>query len=400
MAFPEHFEWRANLGSRDLFPELEPIAYLNHAAISPSSIAVRSVVADVSQSYAQQGIGAFSRWLDQREGLRARLATLFGATADDIGFTANTTSGVVDVALCFPWQRGDRIICFEGDFPTNVTPWQRAAALFDLTVEMLPMHDFGEPDGPDFAALDRALDRGARVVAISAVQFQTGLTVPLAEIGARCRAAGAALFVDAIQACGVVPVDVERDGIDFLACGSHKWLMGHEGCGFLYVRPQWAAKLRPHVAGWMSHEAPFAFLFEGPGELRYDRPIRARADFVEGGAPNVLGLAALDASVRLIEQLGISAIFEHVQRWHDAVEPDLVELGFRSCRAPDAARRSGVLSFEPPPRVTAAALAAAVGERGISCAMPDGLVRLAPHWPNSIEEAPRVVEAFAAALGR
>src|SRR5262245_1296445 len=87
-------------------------------------------------------------------------------------------------------------------------------------------------------ALEGELLRGAvRLVAVSAVQFQSGLRMPLQAMSRMCHVHGAELFVDGVQACGVVPVDVRAEGIDYLACGSHKWLMGLEGAGFLYVAP-------------------------------------------------------------------------------------------------------------------------------------------------------------------
>src|SRR5262249_40237129 len=149
-------------------------------------------------------------------------------------------------------------------------------------------------------------------VAVSAVGFQTGLRMPIAEMAARCHARGAELSVDAVQACGVVPLDVTALGIDYLACGSHKWLMGIEGAGFLWVRRERLAALRPRVAGWLSHEDGLAFLMSGGGQLRYDRPIRRRIDFLEGHNMSSVGLAALDASVDLILSIGVDAISPHV----------------------------------------------------------------------------------------
>src|SRR6185369_9998242 len=107
--------------------------------------------------------------------------------------------------------------------------------------------------------------RGARLVAISAVEFQSGLRTPFAELAALCHAHGAELSVDAVQACGAVPIDVGAMGIDYLACGSHKWMMGLPGAGFLYAAPGRVEALRPHVAGWLSHEDGLDFLFRGPG---------------------------------------------------------------------------------------------------------------------------------------
>jgi selenocysteine lyase/cysteine desulfurase len=387
------------LGDRSLFPDLRPRAYLNHAAISPPSTAVREAVAEVLAASAALGAGAFRRWLEQRARLRQQLAVLLSAaSADDIAFIPNTSRGVTDVALCLPWRSGDRVLLADGEFPANVTPWQRAAELFGLEVSFLPKPTAENVRDEWLAALGIALSRGVRLVALSAVQFQTGLRMPLGAIGALCQQHGAELFVDAIQACGVVPVDVRRDGIDYLATGSHKWLMGLEGAGMLYVASERAAALRPHVAGWLGHEDAFSFLFEGPGRLRYDRPLRRTAQIVEGGMANTVGLAALAASLGCIQELGVEAIFGHVSRYLDALEAALVERGFRSLRAREPELRSGILSVEPPAGVDVIELFRAIDTAAVSCTTPDGLLRFAPHWPNGLAEIDGVVGALEAAL--
>jgi cysteine desulfurase/selenocysteine lyase len=386
------------LGDRSRFPTLRARSYCNHAAISPPSRPVQAAALEAITRYAAEGLGALSWSLEQRERLRGTLVALVGAQASELGFVANTGAGVSAVALGIAWQPGDRVVLLHGEFPANVTPWLRASELHLLEIEWLRADDFLGPAGTGLQALEELLRRGVRLVAVSAVQFQSGLRMPLFEIGALCRAHGAELFVDAIQGCGIVPVDVEAMQIDYLSCGSHKWLMGLEGVGFLYVRQARAAALRPVVAGWLSHEDGLRFLLEGEGHLRYDRPIRARADFVEGGAAPVVQLAALEAAVEPITVLGVPAILEHVQAFHDALEPGLLARGFESLRATIPAQRSGILSAMPPAGVDLAALHAGLGRRGISCAMPDGRLRFAPHWPNALGEVPMVLEAIDDAL--
>lgn len=388
---------KARLGDRGLFPDLEPKVYLNHAAIAPMSTAARSGLMQAASLIARDGLGAFRPLLAQRGRLRATLAGLVGAESEDVALVLNTSAGLTALALCMPWRPGDRVVLFEGEFPANVTPWQQAVATFGLDPVYLPIADLARPDGPDFGRLDAALADGARLVAISAVQFQTGLRTPLGEIAARCHARGAELAVDAIQAVGCCPIDVEALGVDYLVCGGHKWLMGPEGAGFAWARPDKAAALVPRTAGWLSHEAATDFLFE-PGKLRYDKPIQRRLGFLEGGAQNAIGYAALEGAVQALVEIGVEAIFEHVQRWHDAVDGPMSARGFRSNRAPDRARRSGILTWRPPDDLTAVQLADALERRGVACSTPEGLLRFSPHWPNALEEAETALGAVDEAL--
>jgi cysteine desulfurase / selenocysteine lyase len=388
----------ARLGDRSLFPDLEAAVYMNHGGISPPSLAVRRAMTGVLDDYARHGSGSFGRWAAQRAGLREKLARLVGGRAADVALMPNTTQGVIDVALCFPWERGDRVVLFDGEFPANVTPWQRAAELFGLSIAWIPVSVFLANEDDGLMLLKRELERGARLVAVSAVEFQTGLRMPVEAMAALCHAAGAEIFVDAVQGCGAVPLDAGAAGIDYLAAGSHKWLMGPEGAGFLYVSPDQVEALRPHVAGWLSHEDALGFLLRGPGLLRYDRAIKKRADRFEAGNQSTVSMAGLEASLDLILGLGVGEIFAHVNGILDALEAGLQARGFASLRARDPKRRSCTLSVLPPPGVQSVELQRRLGARGVVCSAPDGLLRLTPHWPNDVGQVGEVLAAVDAGV--
>ena len=380
------------LGSRALFPTLEPEIYLNHAAISPISLPAREAIMAAMDGYARRGVAHFSVEMERRDRLRGGLGRLMNVSRQDLAFIPNTSAGVSAIAVCLPWKRGDRVLLFTGEFPANVTPWQRAAQAHGLELVWMDSEAFRLDREAALDAFARVLKDGVRLVAASFVQFATGQRMPIAEMGALCTNHGAELFVDAIQGLGVVPMDVPALGIHYLSAGGHKWLMGAEGTGVLYVEPGCAAKLRPQLASWLSHKEPFDFLFAGAGYLRYDRPIVPHAGMMEGGASNVYGLAALAAGVEMLEFIGVEQIYTHVQRWHDAAESGLTQRGFLSARMSLPSGRSGTLSVRPPPGSDVPTWTNALAARGVSCASPDGWMRFAPHWPNAISEVERLLE--------
>jgi selenocysteine lyase/cysteine desulfurase len=114
---------------------------------------------------------------------------------------------------------------------------------------------------------------------------------------------------------------------------------------------------------------------------------------LEGGMLSSAAVASLAATVPMLRALGVDAIQEHIQRYHDQLEGPLTELGFRSFRAPDPARRSGILSFIPPAGKASPQLVAALTERGVVAAPPDGVLRFSPHFWNSVDEVPYVIDA-------
>jgi len=381
------------LGSRELFPNLALPVYLNHAAISPPSAPVTAAVRAWLDDVAARGVAAFPDWVEQRERLRASLASFLGVEGPEtIALVAGTTRGIIDVAYSLPWERGQRVLLFAGEFPSNVTPWLQAARAFGLEPRTLELAGFGDGSGLGLERLAEELRRGVRLVAVSAVQFQTGLRMPLGEIGRLCHAHGAELFVDGIQAVGAGPLDLSE--VDYLVAGGHKWLMGIEGAGLVYVAPHALERLVPRMAGWLGHEEGLRFLFEGPGHLKVDRPFKQDASVLEPGVSSAAGFAALEASVGLLAELGLERIHDHLQAYHDALEPQLQALGWRSLRAQDPAARSGVLSFSPPAGVDVVSLPERLAAEGVAVTIPDGCLRLSPHWPNDLEEVPRVVAAL------
>nr|MDQ2643310.1 aminotransferase class V-fold PLP-dependent enzyme [Myxococcota bacterium] len=202
-----------------------PPRYLAYAGVAPPSHAVRQAVAATLELVATQGPGVFPVLGEQRERLRQSVARLIGAAAEQVAFVSGTTRGLLELAWCLPWKAGERVVVFRGEFPANVSPWQRAAELFGLKLEFVSLAGAVRDLEPVLEELEKHLKTGVRLVAVSAVQFQTGLRMPLARIGALCHRYGAELAVDAIQACGVVPLDANALGVDYLACGAHKWLM-------------------------------------------------------------------------------------------------------------------------------------------------------------------------------
>lgn len=388
------------LGSRALFPDLAERIYLNHAAVSPLSAPVQEAINVVNQDFARHGMAAALRAGEQLTELRSDLGAFLECPADDLGLVGNTTQGVSAVAMALPWRPGDRVLLFEGEFPANTTPWQQAAEVFDLDLEFLPLAPFQRSTEEGLATTAAALEKGCRLMAVSLVQFQSGLRMPIEALAEQVHGAGGELFVDGIQGLGALPFSPVAAGVDYLAAGGHKWMMGAFGAGFLYARRSCAEAFIPRTFGWTSHVEPFEFLAAGAGHLRYDRPFRKDASVVEGGSLCFMAFAALHRAVQGLTELGPAAIFQHIQAYHDDIEPRLVALGFRSLRGASVAQRSASLCFDPPEDVDLGALVAALAERGVAVSMPDGRLRISPHWPNALNEVEYLSEAIGDVLAR
>lgn len=383
------------LGSRALFPSLAPRIYANHASVGPLPTPAVAAMTDVMTRQATHGVAAMAGFHEDLEHTRALAGELMGVDSSHVALMPSTSMAISSVAASIPWQPGDRVVLFSGEFPANTTPWQRAADQYGLDLIWLSADAFRTEEG--LAQLSQVLSAGrVRMVAVSAVQFSTGLRMPVEAMGALAHQHGAEIFVDAIQALGSTPFDATD--LDYIASGGQKWLMGPPGTAMLYVR-DWD-RLRPTLAGWLSHVDALSFLWGDPDQLDYDRAIQSGPALFEGGTLNFAGLAGLTAALEINRTIGVPSIFAHANAWIDQLEQSLVPLGFESLRATDPSLRSCILAAKPPEGIHAGELAGALAEHGISVSTPDAVVRFSPSWPNSAEEPSAIVETLTPIVGR
>jgi len=383
----------AQMGSRDLFPSLTHRVFANHASVSPLASPTQAAIEDTLQRLASHGVAAMGDLHEEIEETRILAGQLFAVEPSHIALVANTSLAISAIAASIAWTKGDRIVLFRGEFPANTTPWLLAAKRHNLEVVWLDADAFRTDKG--LTELQRTLSDGqVRLVAVSAVQFSSGLRMPVEAMATLCHAHGAEIFVDAIQAMGSSPMDTT--GFDYIAAGGQKWLMGPPGAALLYVR-DWSA-LRPTLAGWLSHTDALNFLWGDPDQLDYHRSLQAGPALLEGGTPNYAGFAGLTAAMKINLSLTSEAIHTHANAWNDQIEPALEDLGFTSLRDPDKTRRSSILSVQPPEGVHAGELAGVLAEKGISVSTPDAKLRFSPSWPNRLDEPDFVIEQLRASL--
>ncbi len=378
--------------------------YLAYAAVAPVALAAREALRRYVEGLADHGVRELPRWLEARERLRGNIGRLLGVAPDTLGLVSSTTHAIQCLAQSLKLATGDEILCFGGEFPANVHSWEARARASGLGALRPSLEAVFGPAGPDARSPDACAERldgllagrRVRLVAVSAVQFQTGRQMPLRALAEVCHRRGAWLFADCIQAAGCVPLELAATGVDFAAGGGHKWLLGTDGIGWLHVAPGRAEALAPALTGWLSVHDPVGFLSR-PGALDHDAPLAPAPRCFEAGSSSSAAVIALDASVEALLGVSVGAIFAATQRFHDAVEGPLRALGFTSERAPTLEGRSGILALRPPEGVTLTTLQARLAARGVIVTIPDGRLRLAPHLDAGPATASAVIETIAEA---
>lgn len=364
---------------RQEFPVTQHWAFLDHAAVSPISRAVHAALCSWADDVLQHGEVHEPQWEKDLEAVRALAAQLLDTSPECVAFIKNTSEGIGFVAEGYPWKPGDNVVLPADEYPSNVYPWQNLADR-GVEVRLVPSRD-GRIVLDD---IRQALDSRTRLVAISFVEFATGFRVPLADLVALCHGRGIHVFVDAIQGLGAIPLSVREIPIDFLAAGSHKWLLAPVGAGIFYIRPEWFEFLHPVSVGWKSVERHWDF-------TRLEFRLKKSALRWENGTLSAGILLALGAALRLLLGLGIGQVWQRIEALTDRLCQKLSDGGWRIFSSRAAPEKSGIVSVCPR-RQEARLLVRQARQQGIVLNHRAGRLRISPHCYNNEEELDRLVE--------
>ncbi len=361
-------------------PVADRWSYLDHAAVSPLTAPAREVVRRWMNESTEHGIASAAGWYRRVEEVRQLGARLIGADEDELALVHNTTAGIGIVAEGFPWQEGDNVVTLANEFPSNLYPWMNLESRGVQTRRVAVDH--GRVD------LDRiadSCDERTRIVAASWVGFASGWRCDVAALAAMAHDQGALLFLDAIQGVGVFPLDVNKAGVDFLAADGHKWMLGPEGAGFLYIRRAHLDLVHATGVGWHSvvHDGQFD---------RIELELKPSASRFEGGTENVVGVLALGASLELLESCGIDQIGERVLGITDYACQQLAAAGATIESPREGDHRSGIVSFTWPGDM--ALLRRRLLDDGVVVSHRCGCLRISPHAYNNEADIERLVAAL------
>jgi cysteine desulfurase/selenocysteine lyase len=365
---------------RALFPIAQRYAYLDHAAIAPLAVPVRSTM-DVFLSRQSEEPFDRAHWERLRTQVRTRVAELLSTGAESITFIRNTTTGLGMVAAGLDWEDGDNIVGVDREFPANVYPWM---ALRRKGVE-LRLHR--SRDGRiDPGAIAQLCDQRTRVVAVSLVQFWNGFRLDLSGLR-KALPPDTLLVADAMQAAGALRLDLSHSGADFLCAGAQKWLLGPIGIGFAYVAPRMLERLHPIVVGTDSVVRDHEF-------FDYDLTLKPDARRYEEASPNYPAILGMGAAVNLLLRAGAMAVEQEVLRLADRFRDDLPARGYELLLKPGRpGERSGIVSFRHP-RMVPAELHARLREAGIIISLRADFLRASPHYYNNDADVDRLLEAL------
>src|ERR1043166_1600540 len=292
------------------FPVTENSTYLNSAAAGPLSRATMAAASEYYQQMMNDGDVHWDEWLEKREDVRRKVAVMINAGPDEIALTTNTSSGM-NVIIDALETHGEVISC-DLEFPVSTLPWMN---------RRIPVHLVKSIDGAvQIADVRDAMNVRTGIICMSHVQYSTGFRTNLDDLGSR--KGGHALVVNAAQSAGAFEIDVKRMKIDALSATGHKWMLSGYGSGFVYLSRELQERSKPHAIGWLSVEDPYS---DRNNEIHLRHDVAARAEL---GCPHFAGIFSLDASIELMQSIGMANIEARALELNRMLTAKLDEIGW------------------------------------------------------------------------
>jgi selenocysteine lyase/cysteine desulfurase len=367
--------------ARKLFPHIEKgIIYLNHAATGPFSYRVLDVMQEYFRSRSEENVDDYPSFVKITEETKKLLGPFLNAGIERIAFADNTTNGLNLLAQGLHLNKGDEIILNDIEFPANIYPFLNLEKK-GVKILFVKSHD-GIVSAGDI--IDKICAK-TKLVSVSMVQFLSGYRVDLEILGAACKSNGVILCVDAIQGLGALTLDVKKCNIDFLSCGTQKWMLGLQGLSFIYISEDLQQRIEPVYVGWLG-------VNDGWNFLDYKLILKDSAERFQPGSLNSAGIYALNASLKLFQDFGLKNVEESVISNSILFISELKRIGINPFLSElEEKYLSGIISFK---HKDAYSILEVLKDKKIEVAVREGIIRISPHFYNNESDISRLIEGI------
>ncbi len=364
------------------FPVTRNRAFFGHAGVCPLPRRVAQAVNDCATEATLGDQEAFV--MHRLEEARKAGSQLLNCQPEEVAIVGPTSLALSFVAAGLTFRRGDNILIYHDDYPSNVYPWM-AMAERGVQVRLINTRGLGVIRPVDVMG---QVDENTKLVALATNHFISGYRLDYQAIGKYLHERNILFCLDAIQTIGAFPMDVKY--VDFLAADAHKWLLGPCGAGIFYVRRELQEKLNPPIYGWHNVKSPN---FVAQDKIEF----RSGAKKFEAGTHNLLGLIGLLSSMELALEIGVENIARELLRKRAWLVPALQAKGYTVLNAePKLENASGITSFFAPDK-NLTELHQKLEAAGVIASLRTDrkgqhYIRFSPHFYNTDTELHRALE--------
>ena len=365
---------------RSEFSDFGPVTYLNCAYHGPFPRVTAERIRQAIELESNPTQLVVNHFFELRESIRARLARIIGAGADDIALVGSATQGIGNVASGLEFRPGDEVVISSANFPSNLFTWINLRRLGVRVHVLNPQRGILALD--DVAA---AVNSKTRVLALDWVSYSSGARADLSALGELAHRHGALFVVDGTQGVGAIEMDLKSLPVDVVAAAAYKWLLAPYGTGFLYLRPAVREQLDLKVVTWLSVEGSREFDALPIEDFTVTNTAR-RYDILA-----FINMFGLEASLEFIERIGVATINAHCTRLLDRLGEELLERGYVLATGGDQLR-STILCFQAKSSQATTALYQKLKSQNIAVSLRQGMIRVSPHLYNNEADIDRLLE--------
>ncbi|HEX5274269.1 MAG TPA: aminotransferase class V-fold PLP-dependent enzyme [Candidatus Rubrimentiphilum sp.] len=367
---------------RDRFPILETSTYLVSHSMGAAPRGAKAALEQYADEWQAEGPQAWELWLPRIAEIADGIGAIVGAPAGSIFLGPNVSVLQAALATSLRFETPRNEVVYEAlQFPSLTyvwSEWQR----FGAQPRIVP-----SDDGRTVPAerIIGAITERTAIAVLSHAYYISGALCDVRAIQAHCRKTGTLLCVDAYQTTGVYPYDVTEWDLDIVTGGSHKWLCGSAGCGWIYVKPELRERFEPAVTGWMAHARPFSFepapMVWAPSMYRWGT-----------GTPTIPGYMAAKPGHDLIREVGVPQIRAHNVRLTTLIAERALERGLHVNTPLEAEKRTGWIAIDFPG--SQQAYGELIARRNFVDYRPGCGIRIGPHFYTTDDEIGAFFEAL------
>ncbi len=325
-----------------------------------------------------------SKYGDMRQQSIQKLSNYLGVNNSEVGITRNTSESNNIIVNGLELGKGDEVIIWDENHPTNNLSWMQRAKRRGFTVKMVSVS--GSPESPEelLKLFSDQMTKNTRVLAFSHISNVSGIRMPAKELCQMAAERNILTLVDGAQSFGALDLDLKELGCDFYTASTHKWLMGPLENGILYMKASNIDKVWPDsiAPGWSEDKTT------------------VDEKYCKLGQRNESTTAALAEVIDFHTQIGPGNIESRIQELHTKLKSDLSKEipGIKFTTPMDPALSGGVTIFNVPGKEFMDLFQQLYSEHGIASAPMDG-VRLSPTVINTMSDIDRIVGAVKAVAG-
>ena len=365
----ELLKWRSE------FPILEKTTYLISNSLGAMPRGVYDRMQHYAETWATRGVRAWEEeWWNLATEVADGIGGIIGARPGDCSVHQNVTITQGIIASCFDFSGPrNKVVLMDMEFP-SIQYFYHEQARRGARIETVESDDgISMP----IEKLLAAIDEKTLLVPLSHVLFRSAYIMDAQAVIERAHKVGAHVILDVFQAAGTVPLDVREMGADFAVGGVLKWLLGGPGVGYLYVREDLRAQLKPMLLGWFAHKRPFHFEVGA---------VDAREDSFRymNGTTHIPALHAAQPGIEIVTKIGVEKIRAKSMRLTQRLMDGAQQRGWRVNTPQDPAQRGGTVSIDCP---QAAEVCQELLARDVLVDYrPRAGIRMSPHFYNKEEE--------------